>query len=528
MYLVIRNSFLVAAILATAIFYYWLNWTSEVPVLGGDHADYLLTADVLSPFASHGHDLARAVMPFAFFPPLYPMVLGVLGGTSAHIEIAHAVTITFLIAALMWYFVWSKEETQSVWLAFFITAVFAFLPTTFFQSFGILSEFFYLLLTLAAIKLLARSHAPLSHLYVAAALIGLAVITRMVGISLIMAFVIYLRIHRQERWARLTFISVVPLILWTIVKWAIGYTGGYLWIITSILKKTSLYDYLTNKMLMESHGLWTGWITSFDHYPSLTTLIVGSLVGAICLAGTLYRVYLKKFDGIYLLFFLGILVMWPFSQTNDSKRLLYVIVPILLLHGLNFTCHLMRHFSSVKRKIYGSAYLLVIALIAFPAVGLIFHRLAVAQAPENKEYINSFYWYWDQDPDRARMKINAYKRIILSWKRIPQVVPEGECVYNVDPTWLMLYAHRPSYTVPSVSTIDQFDKEANLCRYFYVASYARSPYPLFYPKNYIIQKGRVIFVDRMEEMPGKPILSMLIKMPKQHTSAVYKTIEMHE
>lgn len=58
----IRNFLLAAGFLAAAIFYYLMNWPAEVPILGGDHAVYLLTADQL----------------------------GITGGTCAHIEIAHA------------------------------------------------------------------------------------------------------------------------------------------------------------------------------------------------------------------------------------------------------------------------------------------------------------------------------------------------------------------------------------------------------------------------------------------------------
>ncbi|MHB8534700.1 MAG: hypothetical protein ACYDBW_04565 [Sulfuricaulis sp.] len=500
--------------LATAIFYYWLNWSADIPVLGGDHAAYLLIADLFSPFSDLSSYVTHAAVSYAFFPPLYPLLLGLSGAISAHVEMAHALTITFLVAALMLYFVWAMEETRGVTLAFLLTLLFAFLPTTFFQSFGILSEYLYLLLTLAAIRLLAKPNIPLSHLYLAAMFIGLAVITRMIGISLIFAFAFYLYIHKQDRWVRLVLISIAPLVLWSIIKWSINYTGGYLWIIASVLRTTSLYDLLFKKILTESHGLWTGWITSIDNIPSLMTLIIGSAIGAVCLAGTIHRIYLKKFDGIYLVFYLGILLLWPFPQTDDSRRLLYAAVPVLLLHGLMFTSHFLQRVLPINNAIYGYTFLIIIALTAFPAVGLIFLRLEMSSMPENKEYARSLYWYSGQDLDRVRLKIKAYKELVLSWKRISHVVPAGECVYSVDPTWVMLYSDRPSYTTPFATSKDQFFKNANTCRYFYIASYIRSPYPLFYPRDYIIQKGHVILVDRMDEMPGKPILGMLIEMPK--------------
>ena len=87
----VRNFLLAAGLLAVAIFYYWMNWSAEVPILGGDHAVYLLTADHMSPFSDRGYDVTRAAMSYSYFPPLYPLILGITGGTSAHVEIAHAV-----------------------------------------------------------------------------------------------------------------------------------------------------------------------------------------------------------------------------------------------------------------------------------------------------------------------------------------------------------------------------------------------------------------------------------------------------
>jgi len=86
----IRNFVLVAGFLAAAIFNYWMNWPVEVPILGGDHAVYLLTADHVSLFSDRGYDVTRTVLSYSYFPPLYPLILGITGGTSAHVEIAHA------------------------------------------------------------------------------------------------------------------------------------------------------------------------------------------------------------------------------------------------------------------------------------------------------------------------------------------------------------------------------------------------------------------------------------------------------
>jgi len=510
---VTRNSLLVTGLLVIASFYYWMSWSSEVPVLGGDHAVYLLMADYLSPFSDRSYDVTRAALSYSYFPPLYPLILGILGGTSAHVEMAHAITVTFLVVALVWYFLWARREIQSSCLAFLLTAIFALLPATFLQSFGILSEYLYLLLTLVAIWLLARPGIPLSHLYGASIVIGFAAVTRTVGITLIIAFAVYLFLNKRDQWVRLVLVSLMPVISWNVSKWLLGHEGGYFWIVTSLLETKPLYILILEQLAIEGHALWVGWITSFDHAPSVMTLIVGSVIGAICLAGTLRRIYLTRLDGIYLILYFGVLLLWPFSQPADSRRLLYVVLPILMLHGFEFIRYLIPRLPPLKTGIYGYVYLLAMALLALPATGFIFHQLVMAANDANKEYANSLYWYSGGDLNRTRMKINVYKKLTQSWQKIPNVVPAGECVYSVDPTWLMLYANRPSYSTPRIFTKDQFLKEAKSCRYIYIASYARPPYQLFYPRDYIMGEGQIVFIDRMEKMEGKPIIGMLVKMP---------------
>lgn len=511
--------FLAIGFVAISTFYYWLHWSSAVPILGGDHAVYLLAADHLSPFGVRSREVTQAALAYTYFPPLYPLVLGVTGATSAHIELAHAVTVTFLVAAFIWFFVWTRYEAGSVFQSFLLTSIFAFLPTTFFQSFGILSETLYLWLTLIAVWLLSRKDIPPSRLYMAAIIIGLAAITRTVGIALIAAFAVYLFLSKEKQWLRLVLCSLVPVFCWQVLKWLFGYQGGYLWILSAIAEGKPLLDFLLGKLATESRGLWIGWITSFDHTPVMMTLIVGSIVGAICLAGTIHRAYLRKFDGIYLVFYIGVLMIWP--SAPDARRFLFVVLPILLVHGFHFVSYLVRRFLPAKLETFGYVYLLVIALIAFPATGLIFKRLEMAVEESNWKYARSLYWYSGENTNRVlernRLKISAYDKFVVSWRKIAKVVVKQKCIYSVDPTWLMLYADRPSYATPRATTRDQFLREASRCRYVYVASYLRPPYSLFYPKEYV-GDGRTVFVDHMEHMGGEYILGMLIEIPDQNQS----------
>jgi hypothetical protein len=91
-------------------------------------------------------------------------------------------------------------------------------------------------------------------------------------------------------------------------------------------------------------------------------------------------------------------------------------------------------------------------------------------------------------------------------------VDEDECIYSVDPTWLMLYANRPASLTPNARTREEFFQKATQCRYVYIASYIHPPYLEFYPQKYL-DEGRIVFTDHIEYEGKEFVLGMLVEMP---------------
>src|SRR6185436_4725910 len=89
----------VIAALAAAGFFYFLTWLPDSPLLDGDEAVYVLMADYFSPFSHLGPDVTGLVMRHSVFPPVYPLLMGLVGATSTHIAAVRAVTTSFLLAA---------------------------------------------------------------------------------------------------------------------------------------------------------------------------------------------------------------------------------------------------------------------------------------------------------------------------------------------------------------------------------------------------------------------------------------------
>lgn len=499
-----------AAATAIVFLYYILAWSDGFPVVGGDHAAYLLMADHFSPFSDRRHEMTDVVVRYIAFPPLYPMLLGLVGATSAHIVWAHLVTASFLIGAQVFYFVWLAHETRRPMLALALSIIFALIPASLSQMLGIMSEGLYLMLTLSALWL-ASSATSLRRWYVAAGLIGFAVVTRTAGIAMVVALAIYLLWHRIEHRWRLIASSIAPLLLWVVIKWLADYRGGYLQSVAQIIERKPLMDLVLNQLRIESYAVWVGWLSSFDPLPSNMIIVVGSALGLLCCAGTVQRIWQKRLDGIYVGCYLVVLLLWPFSI--EAQRLLYVIAPLLLYHGIGFVAYLAQWAPSRLRHLFTTAYVIVVGLLAFAATGTFLHRAVLAQEPQNKPFKAYIEWYQAADLSAAREKLHVYQRLIESWRKIPLYVSETECVYHVDAATLMLYTNRVSHFPPLAVNRESYLRTTRGCRFYYLGAYSRIPYRTpFYPGDYIMDRARVIFVEDLEEVEGKPILGMLVEV----------------
>jgi len=161
----------------------------------------------------------------------------------------------------------------------------------------------------------------------------------------------------------------------------------------------------------------------------------------------------------------------------------------------------------------------VIALVIFPPTGLIYNRLAMAVADSNWKHARSIYWYSGENVkgilDHNRFQIEAKDRFVDSWQKIPLMVGEHECVYSVDPTWLMLYANRPASLTPKARTREDFLQQARRCHYVYIASYIHPPYLEFYPREYL-NGARIVFSDYIKYGEKESLLGMLIEIPERN------------
>jgi hypothetical protein len=220
---------------------------------------------------------------------------------------------------------------------------------------------------------------------------------------------------------------------------------------------------------------------------------VSGVAGLIFVIAAAYRLYQRKLDGIYVILYTIMILVWPFSYAaNAEKRFALVIVPVLLFQVSYFivsiSAALFRrlHFNPAE-VIYFSA----VILLALPALALVttLYFQPVSQDLEPYRRVGWWYnWYWKDSviPDYRYVK---YARVIS--KGLPVIgehVPEGECIYSVKPYLVGFYTRRISKYPPKEILGDaDFSRELGQtgCRYFFFMNDVSHSYSekRFYPEQ---------------------------------------------
>jgi len=503
-------------LIGIAAFYIWFAWLPVFAVLGGDDAAYLAMAAHFSPFSSlHDRAVTTEIMRASVFPPLFPAILALLGADIQHVEFAHLISTLLLIAAFIVFAAWVWAETKSSIEVLLLTALVAALPVTILQSVRILSENLYLLLSLLTFWSISRTQRSASWWDVAACAAGLAAITRSVGMALVLAFIGYVVISRNNRAWRLALIAIAPPLLWMSVKWLFGYGANYtrnFWEIARAFEGEPGREWLLEKAASQLRAIWNGWVSCFDPGPSVLTLIVASTIGVICFAGLIVRLKQRHIDAIYVLIYLLVILIWPFPE--EARRFMFVVTPILLLYGFQFLKFVATRLSSeLIAQSLRYAYIAVVVLIIIPPLGFIVQRTI---HPDASVLRFSTHWYKHEDFSASRLLAEDELRFIASIKRVGKTVPPGECVYEIRPISLMLLANRAAYSPPASNDARHFNETADLCRFFHVAVFTGSPYvQSFYPFEYLAQYREVVDVQRGVYVP---VVAMLVKKAKLTTN----------
>jgi hypothetical protein len=471
--LLTRGAFIAALIFVvlTACLYA-LSWNSESAGFLSDDAVYLLMADGFSPFRHADPGLTAYVMRETLFPPFYPLLLAVLGAGSGSLLWAHVITTTTLVLALGIYGLWINSEVRDWAPTIGLLTIFALAPGTLLQNLELLSEFPYLMLTLMALWLADRARTTNRGCGIAALCVGLATVTRTAGLSLLVAFAIWLLRHRVRGWVKWLAVALIPSATWFCYKkWALTSKGGYSTFWSSLWEQSqSSQGFVATFLERQGKGLWDALLNTLDFRPSHLTQVVLGVTLLVALPVWIRRLWLWRLDAWYLLIGGMMILLYPFP--GFFTRLFLPWVPIVLFYAYLGVLGITAGWGDIRGKpVFAYAYLVALFLTLIPTLGFISHRLAEPIDPELANFKHTRYWFRFEDMNKITEDVRFRHNLIRATQEVALRVPEGECVFGVHTAISMLYSQRIFQQPPSPAVTDSdFERLGNACHYFFLVS----------------------------------------------------------
>ena len=353
------------------------TWQAGLASLFDDSASYLVMAQVLCPWHATPAPVALA-FPAEKYPPLFPLLLA-LGGGAYDWRIAHAWVALSFAAGVFLLGAHTRAITRSEALGLAAALVFAWMPGMWINVKGILSEFPYVALSLAAlIQYRASDERPTkARQALVCALVAATVLTRTIGAALVAAIALaeawhWMRTRDGARAARSA--ATLGIALAIVGAWyALRPSGGedtYVAFGSSVAQGAAQRGiaWLLGIVATNLSSMADAWLSAmliFWGEPSKPTYLLACLVGASGLAGTLWRAAEVEADAIYLIAFAAILAAWPFP--GQMFRLALPAMPLLVANAFWLWMRIAARFSPQRAVRWSAVAALVPIALCVPA-----------------------------------------------------------------------------------------------------------------------------------------------------------------
>lgn len=331
---------LAAAVGAIAIAFTWQPGLASV---FDDSVSYLVMAQAFTPWHATPAPIAAA-FPAEKYPPLFPLLIGLAGGAYDW-RIAHAWVAVSFAACVLLLGIHARHVTRSDAIGFAAALVFAWMPGMWLNVKGILSEFPFIALVLAALlQYRAAGDRPTRGRYAALGLLVAAVVlTRTIGVALVAAIAIvegwhWLRTRDRARLTRsaiMLAVAVAIVAAWYVMRPS-GGDDAYVAFGSGVARGAAEHGagWTLDIVAANVSALVDAWLAAmliFWAEPWKPGFLLACLVGASGVAGTLWRAIEAELDAIYVLAFFAILAAWPFP--GQMYRLVLPALPFLVVNA---------------------------------------------------------------------------------------------------------------------------------------------------------------------------------------------------
>lgn len=498
--LIKRHRWLLVCLACIAPLYFVWTSTNSMGYFADDGPSYLMMARHYSPYIGESRVNAEYAAT-SRFPPLYPLALA-WAGTATDLHAVHILTTVFFMLGLVAYYGWLIILRIAPNQAALLVMLLAVLPGSWLTGLEVQSEYLFLLLSLLALAFLAKyQHDRRDELlYAAAILVATVALTRTIGVTLFAPLLLVLWRAPRRAAAFSVVIALLPLLTWHLLhRSKLGYGEAL----------SSIYGHhpwrvLLTQIVQELPALRDGFTEDFRHsfeFPRLVT----DLLGSLCLIAGLWRAIKLETDGVYLVAYLAILLVWPYPE--EAKRFLWVVIPVLLGQLLMLsTAILHRRPDSRLPRLAMAVTAAAVLSMALPSISIAADRYNLAgygSLPSARGFRS---WY-DADLAQATHTVDTEITMIDAMRRIRTETPSGDCVIAIRIDLINYYAERRSVLPPLNSVPDpyfQSQLRAPGCRYVFMSPATHMMFPLpLHPAQRLENNFRILdYTEVLDPPPG--------------------------
>jgi hypothetical protein len=508
------TNFIVLILISTVfLFYFYVSTNNEIVGLVADDAVYLLMADYFSPYYSSLSQSAAFIMQTSQFPPLYPMLLAILGASSDNISLAHLITTCCLMGAIITYIFWLREEQENSTSALCLALVFISSPASLLMNVDLWSEHLYLLMTMCALFFIEKARKNNKYWLLASIFVSLIPLVRIVGVTFVCAYFIFLYIHKIKYWYRYVAISIFPFVLWKLVSINLYSSDIYEETLTDFYQ----YDFwlhIKHLFLSQLPDLWTGWHECFDIRKNYFSGIISACILLMSLIAWLLRLLNKRIDSLYLFFYLILILIWP--DSNHNMRFIFVIFPFFLYYSYLSLSFFLKYYSMQNLRVFINFAGIFIIMATFLPTDLYALNRTFAKLPvELESYRSTRYLLTAKYNEKVRITINILNHTISSYVEAGKYVPEGQCVYTSHQENFMYHARRLAFSLPFPKEVinNNIFEHLDKCNYIHVLYSTSHPdYPGGYPISMLDNKFDYLMSTNVSDDANSQVVSSLLRL----------------
>ena len=498
---VLARSVMVAGALLIAAFYTYLGLHNPYVGFLADDALYLLMADIYSPYHDALLPVYSHVRDHSQLPPLFPLLLGLLGAGTDNLAAARICVAGFMIGAHVLFYLWLRSGAIPRRHALPIFVLQALLPITLIYSVDLWSEGLYLCYTFLA--LLAFRYAEKMRFTMVSCLavgivVGCAIATRTVGFALVPAML--LLCYRSNIKSALLMGASLVLFLLLIAQLDMGDMGvSY----SDLLRSGFGEEPFATVIIHLGSAATAAWNAfAYDLFqwrePGIGQgVILAGLLG-LAIIGLAASMQHAPYAVIYLSGYCAIIALWPFPEIMN--RLVFTILPLWFYFAYQ---GVVVASARLKLKNDTGPILLIAAIFVLAAPSLLGSARQLIRTFPNKAF-ESFrttrYWI-DATRERSGMKELRYlKTLSNAAADVTRHVPAHECIHTVVPNIILAKSKRIAWLPLSEAAIRAGD--LGRCRYYFsIATTTHGRRPMF-PYSIIKNQVDVVAIYRPVDIPS--------------------------